>query len=312
MTILHLSDTHSKHYSLIELPPADIIIHSGDVSFAGSETEVINFIEWFGSLPYKYKIFIAGNHDDCLFGVNMEGLPENCFYLCNSGITIEGMKFYGVPMFTEEAISGDYDKNIQKIPNDTHVLITHQPPYCILDSSANINYGDRNLLQMVLKIQPKYHLFGHIHDAYGIKKNENTSFVNAAILNERYEISNKPVLLEICKERKLRLLFVCTINKMRSATAHEIYKNDTRFEVKSAGTDKTADTVLTDKILNWADSIIVMERSHRNYIRKHFPEIYKNKKIVCLYIPDDYNYMQTELIEILKEKVEDVFRKDLI
>jgi len=197
MKILHLSDTHSKHRSLQNLPPADIIIHSGDVSFAGSENEIMDFMEWFGALPYKYKIFIAGNHDDCLFEANIDGLPENCFYLCDSGVTIEKVKFYGLPMFMEDAMTGDYDKNIQKIPTDTDVLITHQPPYCILDSSANINYGDRNLLQTVLKIQPKYHLFGHIHDAYGIEKTDSISFVNTAILNERYEITNKPVLLEI-------------------------------------------------------------------------------------------------------------------
>jgi len=124
---------------------------------------------------------------------------------------------------------------------------------------------------------------------------------------KRYE-TNQYVL----KIRKLKLLFVCTVNRMRSATAHKIYENDIRFEVKSAGTDKTANTVLSDEILNWADSIVVMEKHHRNYIRKHFPEIYKTKKIVCLYIPDIYSYMQPELIEILKIKVEDVDRRNLI
>ena len=113
-------------------------------------------------------------------------------------------------------------------------------------------------------------------------------------------------------EAKLKLLFVCTVNRMRSATAHKIYENDNRFEVKSAGTDKTANTVLTEQNLSWADSIIVMEKHHRNYIRKYFPDIYKNKKIVCLYIPDDYDYMQIELIGILKDKVEDVLRRNLI
>ena len=91
MLILHLSDTHSKHHELRNLPPADIIIHSGDITFAGSENEVMDFIEWFSALPYKYKIFIAGNHDDCLFGANIDGLPENCFYLCNSSVTIDSI-----------------------------------------------------------------------------------------------------------------------------------------------------------------------------------------------------------------------------
>ncbi len=197
MHILHLSDTHGKHRELRNLPPADIIIHSGDITFAGSENEVMDFIEWFAALPYKYKIFIAGNHDDCLFGSNIDGLPENCFYLCNSSVTIDSVKFYGVPMFMEDAMSGDYDSNIQKIPSDTNVLITHQPPNGILDYSENISYGDGILLQIVLKTKPKYHLFGHIHGAYGIEKSKHTTFVNAAILSENYELMDDPILLKI-------------------------------------------------------------------------------------------------------------------
>ena len=197
MLILHLSDTHSKHLELQNLPPADIIIHSGDISFAGSENEVMDFIEWFGALPYKYKIFIAGNHDDCLFGATIDGLPENCFYLCHSSVILQGVKFYGIPMFMEDLLSGDYETNIQKIPSDTNVLITHQPPYSILDNSAEINYGDSSLLQMVLKIKPQYHLFGHVHGAYGIEESEHTTFVNAAILSEDCQLINDPILLEI-------------------------------------------------------------------------------------------------------------------
>jgi|GEM_PF-432832 len=111
---------------------------------------------------------------------------------------------------------------------------------------------------------------------------------------------------------KLKLLFVCTVNRMRSATAHKIYENDKRFDVKSAGTDKSANTVITNEILSWADSIVVMEKHHRNFIRQKFPEIYANKKIVCLYIPDDYDYMQSELIGIIKDKVENVYGRKLI
>ncbi|MBS1508689.1 MAG: protein tyrosine phosphatase [Bacteroidetes bacterium] len=113
-------------------------------------------------------------------------------------------------------------------------------------------------------------------------------------------------------DTKLKLLFVCTVNRMRSATAHRVYEGDSRFEVKSAGTDHSANTVLTEEILTWADRIVVMEKYHRNHIRKHFPDIYKTKRIVCLYIPDEYDYMQPELIEILKVKVEDVYSRGLI
>jgi predicted protein tyrosine phosphatase len=108
-----------------------------------------------------------------------------------------------------------------------------------------------------------------------------------------------------------RILFVCTLNRMRSATAHNVYKEDPRFEVKSAGTDLGTETVLSNDLLEWAESIIVMEKSHRNIIRKNFPLIYKTKKIVCLYIPDDYEFMDNTLIGIIKHKFEDVYRRGL-
>ena len=120
-------------------------------------------------------------------------------------------------------------------------------------------------------------------------------------------------MTEILKNNHRRkILFVCTVNRMRSATAHKNYESDQRCDIQSAGTDKTANTVLTLELLSWADSIVVMETHHRNHIRKYYPEIYKNKKIVCLYIPDEYDYMQTELIGILKYKIEDVYNRNLI
>ncbi|MEL6634424.1 MAG: phosphotyrosine protein phosphatase [Bacteroidota bacterium] len=113
-------------------------------------------------------------------------------------------------------------------------------------------------------------------------------------------------------KKKKKILFVCTVNRMRSATAHEIYKNDPRFDVKSAGTHPDAHQVLTQELLDWADSIIVMEKEHRNQIRKRFPQIYASKKIVCLYIPDTYDFMDPELIEWLKRKFESVNSRGLM
>ena len=111
---------------------------------------------------------------------------------------------------------------------------------------------------------------------------------------------------------KLKVLFVCTVNRMRSATAHAIFQDDDRFEVKSAGTSAEAATVVTNDLLEWADVVLVMEKGHRNFIRGKFPKIYQSKRIVCLYIPDEYEFMQPELIAILKERVEDVSRKGLL
>ncbi|MDR1181432.1 MAG: metallophosphatase domain-containing protein [Bacteroidales bacterium] len=200
MKILHLSDTHSRHHALQNLPIADIIIHSGDMLWAGASKEVLDFIDWFGGLDYKYKIFIAGNHDDCFEGRNREiiqnFLPKNCFYLCNSGIEIEGIQFWGVPLFMSDDINGRLPQMMAQIPADTDILITHSPPFGILDTTDN-SYGCPDLLQAVLKIKPKYHLFGHVHGAYGIEKSAYTTFVNAALMNENYELVNNPVLLEV-------------------------------------------------------------------------------------------------------------------
>jgi predicted protein tyrosine phosphatase len=98
---------------------------------------------------------------------------------------------------------------------------------------------------------------------------------------------------------------------MRSITAQNVFQNDHRFEVKSAGTDKLAAVCISDQLLDWADTIVVMEKHHRNTIRSKFPLYYEKKRIVCLYIPDEYDYMQPELIGILKDKVEVLFKKGL-
>lgn len=106
MTILHISDTHGKHHQLRELPLADILVHSGDFTMAGTEDEAIDFLEWFIDLPHRHKILVAGNHDDCLRGESIEGLPDNCHYLDCSGVTIHGITFYGIPLFMEDVMEG--------------------------------------------------------------------------------------------------------------------------------------------------------------------------------------------------------------
>ncbi|MCC3157230.1 protein tyrosine phosphatase [Hymenobacter sp. 15J16-1T3B] len=110
----------------------------------------------------------------------------------------------------------------------------------------------------------------------------------------------------------MKLLFVCTVNQMRSATAHEIYRADPRFEVESAGTSELARQVLTPALLAWADAVVVMEKHHRQHIRRHFPDAYRQKRIVRLYLPDDYLYMEPQLIAALRERVEDVYRRGLL
>lgn len=197
MKILHLSDTHGCHRGLTELPAADIVVHSGDFCMDGSEAEAIDFLNWFCDLPYAHKIFICGNHDDCLYGANIDGLDANVHYLCNSGVEIEGVKFYGVPMFMGDCITDRQSRNIAKIPTDTDVLITHTPPYGILDFEDNIHYGSVELLTKGTEINPQFHLFGHIHANNGILQIGNTTFVNSAILNSNYCDLQRSHLLDV-------------------------------------------------------------------------------------------------------------------
>ncbi|MBO6027129.1 MAG: metallophosphatase domain-containing protein [Bacteroidales bacterium] len=163
MRLIHLSDTHGRHKQLTDLPQADIIVHTGDITEDGTEEEVKDFVEWFGSLPCQHKIFIAGNHDLCLYGANIEGLPDNVHYLSNEAITIDGIKFYGVPMFLHDDLEGNLPELYSRIPEDTDVLLTHQAPLGILDDQDGINFGDYCLYKRVIEIKPKYHLFGHLH-----------------------------------------------------------------------------------------------------------------------------------------------------
>lgn len=196
MLILHLSDTHGKHHSLKELPTADIIVHSGDISEDGTEDEVLDFLNWFCDLDYRHKIFVAGNHDFCLDGEHIEGLPENCYYLNNSGIEIEGIKFWGIPCFLSNELNGDIAQLIAKTPKEIDILISHRPPYGILDFADGSNFGCLDLLQIIQKNRPKYHLFGHIHASYGMEKSQHTTFVNASLVRKN-KLVNKPFLLEI-------------------------------------------------------------------------------------------------------------------
>lgn len=196
MKILHISDTHGSHRRLRDLPEADVVVHSGDFCMIGSEQEAIDFLNWFCDFPYHHKIFICGNHDDCLYGANIDGLDNNVHYLCNSGIEIEGVKFYGVPMFMGDCITERQCRNYNNIPNDTDVLITHSPVYGILDYDDGINYGSEDLLSVITLVSPIVHLFGHIHKQHGITSIGTTTFSNGAIMNEDYSKLNQPNILE--------------------------------------------------------------------------------------------------------------------
>lgn len=159
-------------------------------------------MNWICDLPVAHKVFICGNHDDCLYGANIDGLDANVHYLCNSGVEIEGVKFYGVPMFMGDCITKRQERNYNNIPSDTDVLITHSPAYGILDFDDGINYGDKKLLKRVIEVKPKLHLFGHIHTQHGIISKGGITFSNGAIMNRDYSDLLPPNIIDLMLPEK--------------------------------------------------------------------------------------------------------------
>jgi len=100
-----------------------------------------------------------------------------------------------------------------------------------------------------------------------------------------------------------RVLFVCSQNRLRSPTAEQIFSQRPDLEVESAGTNHDADTPLTAELVAWADLIFVMERAHRDKLQRRFQRSLKGKRVICLGIPDDYEFMDPGLVRLLEAKV---------
>lgn len=182
MKIFAISDTHGRHEQVVIPEGTDMLIHAGDFSNtklpAMNHNEVINFLMWLQQQPVKYKVIIAGNHDTSIearFITKKDFKDRGIIYLEHESIEIEGIKIFGSP-YTPEYNNWAFNRSRNKlgriwdsIPDDTDILITHAPPKGILDSASrdkhlNENVGCSALLKKVLKIQPKYMIFGHIHD----------------------------------------------------------------------------------------------------------------------------------------------------
>ena len=101
----------------------------------------------------------------------------------------------------------------------------------------------------------------------------------------------------------MKLLFICNQNRLRSPTAEKVFSAHAGVEARSAGINKDATIPVTRDLLEWADKIFVMEKRQRNIIRKQYPDIYKSKAIICLYIQDQFEYMDPELVSLLEERV---------
>lgn len=100
-----------------------------------------------------------------------------------------------------------------------------------------------------------------------------------------------------------KLLFICSQNRLRSPTAEVVFGEYSEFETASAGLNHDANQTVTPELLLWADVIFVMETAHRNKLSQRFKPYLKNKRLICLDIPDEYDYMDKELIQLLQQKI---------
>ena len=209
MRICCISDTHGQHRKFT-IPEGDVLIHSGDFMYSGrNQGEIFDFNEWLGFLPHKHKIVVAGNHD-ILFETQhiSRTLLTNATYLENSDTEIGGLRFWGSPIqpeFNDWAFNVKRGRDIKKywdmIPQNTDVLITHGPPHGIRDQvrpGREVEHlGCGELLKAVWRVNPTLHVFGHIHGGYGQCFLRQTAFVNASLLDERYQPTNKPIVVDI-------------------------------------------------------------------------------------------------------------------
>ena len=206
MKIVFISDTHGQHEKLT-LPEGDMIIHAGDVSKRGGMAEMESFLDWYESLPFTYKVFTVGNHDflaENAPAMFKKLIPDNCVYLENSDVVIEGIRIWGSPItpwFYDWAFNRQRGADIAKywatIPEGTDIIVTHGPAYDILDRTTRGDLtGCEDLRAKIESIKPKYHVFGHIHEAYGMKQVGDTTFINASVLDEQYRLTNAPIVLD--------------------------------------------------------------------------------------------------------------------
>ncbi len=220
MRIVALSDTHGYHKKL-SVPDGDVFIHAGDFSMRAKKKHVVEFASWVKSLPHKYKIIVPGNHDMACEGQESWAKEEfsPAMFLVHDFVEIEGLVFFGSPYTSsiQEPSDWCYDyprygergkrywNSINGHYNIIDVMITHGPPKFIGDLlcephvGEDPNVGDETLRTVVDRIDPRIHIFGHIHEGYGVYQVDTcqTKFYNVSTCTLDYKPTNPIVTIDI-------------------------------------------------------------------------------------------------------------------
>lgn len=203
------------------VPPCDILVHCGDGTNHGTIDSLLAFNAWCGHMKRNVCrdiVFVPGNHDKNLDFLTSES-PElyrkacaamsNVILLDSAAVEVQGLKFYGSPLTRTR--SGKWGFNItsesaafvefSKIPYDLDVLVTHSPPYGILDLVERDDRSERtgsvSLRDIVLTRRPRFHAFGHIHEGYGRMRESGIEFINACSCDAKRLPVNDAILVNI-------------------------------------------------------------------------------------------------------------------
>lgn len=236
MKVVAFSDTHNQHKK-ITLPDGDILIYAGDCAIHGTELEVEDFAKWIKTQPHKFKCAVAGNHDECLQDKPEIFQDNGIEYLCDREININGLRIYGTPWrsvprervlgpksrWSAFMITEPWDEYVfREIPNGLDILITHMPPFGIMDIGSHWkkyeirepdtiigpdgkfwkfigfkSWGNKALLKNIKRAKPKHSIFGHIHDISDILVDDGITFYNVSMCDAEYNLRAQVKTFEV-------------------------------------------------------------------------------------------------------------------
>jgi len=204
MHIICIADTHGLHRQL-EVPSGDMLVHAGDITVMSKRPWVYRHFDiWLGELPHRHRIVIPGNNDYLLEDPRQRSAITNATLLVDSGVEVEGLKIWGSPVTPlyggafGKSRPQDRKKHWAQIPEDTDILITHTPPFAILDHGlpSEPREGCPYLFEAVFRARPRLHVFGHIHAGYGTLRTSDTVFVNASLLGDSGSLDREPIVID--------------------------------------------------------------------------------------------------------------------
>jgi Icc-related predicted phosphoesterase len=215
MKIVCISDTHSQNLlTKWDWPEGDVLVHAGDLTSKGHHEHIKKIGREMLQLPYRWRLVVAGNHDRAFWEASSKHYTSQAWSMLpgitvleDEAITIRGVKFYGTSYFTFQRESElpkweamNYNLLWSGIPDDADIVITHIPPFGILDRCEDgSELGSETLRQEIIgRVKPIAHIFGHAHKDHGIVEYSGIKFVNASLVdNERNHPAYEPIVIEV-------------------------------------------------------------------------------------------------------------------